>query len=55
MVTYMELHFAVRLLIIVIAVLAPILWQWRTRLAPSHAATVRYGRGGLDLFGVRHG
>jgi hypothetical protein len=37
----MELHFAVRLLIVVIAFLAPILWQWRTTLAPSHAVTVR--------------
>ena len=42
MVTYMELHFAVRLLVVVIAVLAPMLWHWRAWLAPSHAVTVKY-------------
>ena len=43
--TYMGLHFAVRLLIVGIAlsyVLAPMLWHWRTSLARSHAVTVRY-------------
>ena len=37
--TYMELHFAVRLLIVGIAlsyILAPMLWHWRAWLAPSH-------------------
>jgi hypothetical protein len=41
MVTYMELHFAVRLLV-VIAVLAPMLWPWRACLVPSPAVTIRH-------------
>ena len=43
--TYMELHFSVRLLIVGIAlsyILAPMLWHWRAWLAPSHAVTVKY-------------
>jgi hypothetical protein len=41
-VTYMELHFAVRLLIVGIAVLVPMLWHWRAWLAPSQAVTVTH-------------
>jgi hypothetical protein len=43
--TYMGLHFGVRLLIVGIAlsyVLAPMLRHWRTSLARSDAVTVRY-------------